>query len=525
MIVTVIILTIQVISYTHDFLSFESHFEIKIQNPIYDLMRLPSFRLCFNTTSVSKFRIIKERMKYNISRDFDLYSLLLEREFNATEFIKCELKVEFYEFTDGWKKNCTEFEEYVETEIHLKFGSKSNEFFYCFRYDTKNLRIQKILSKLSPFLKISIPINFTTYKLLMRLELIGIFGVNKVNIELNDGFNTVLTSVMKSSVTYLQSSYKSQCSYYDMNQNLFNSVSREQCLNKCLETNCYTKYKCVARDYEFVIRRLDESSFNSKVECNENEHKNCINLSEKCDKICPIDCLREDHFFLSHIESHVNKYQKDLYYFWNSREAFISYEERADVLLIDYFIYIGGLFSLWFGICLESLLNLIVKHTINLRTKVKLQVEKLLSFLNLSSLSILHFINDLIRNFMNCVIERVLSILNRISQFRTWFSHWLKFLIGLIATYARVCRFKLKLYAKTFFYFTVTSIQILILLFLSFIFCSKSMFEIQVMKLLLLIYIFFNYILKRFNDLFVMFINYFKNNMFRTHNRVESIHS
>ncbi len=61
------------ISYTHDFHSFKSHFEIKIQNPIYDAMRLPSFRLCLNPSSVSKFRIIKEKMKYNISGDFDLY--------------------------------------------------------------------------------------------------------------------------------------------------------------------------------------------------------------------------------------------------------------------------------------------------------------------------------------------------------------------------------------------------------------------------------------------------------------------
>jgi hypothetical protein len=76
---------------------------------------------------------------------------------------------------------------------------------------------------------------------------------------------------------------------------------------------------------------------------------------------------------------------------------------------------------------------------------------------------------------------------------------------------------------KTFFSFAINSIQLFFVLFLSLIFCSKSMFEIQVMKLLLLIYILFNYILKRFNDLFVTFINYFENNMFRTHNRVESI--
>jgi hypothetical protein len=382
MIVTVIIFTIQIISYTHDFLSFGSHFEIKIQNPIYDVMRLPSFRLCFNNASVSKFQIIKERMKYNISRDFDLYSLLLDRKFNAKEFIKCGVKVEFYEFTDGWNKNCTEFEEYVGTEIHSKLGSKSNELFYCFSYDTRNLGILRLLSKSSPFLKISIPVNFSTYKPSIRLELIGpLYGANKVNIELNDRFDTVLNSVMKSSVTYLQNPYKSQCSYYDTNQNPFNSVSREDCYQKCWETNCFIKYKCVALDYEFVIRRLDESSFNSKVECNENKLKSCFNAAKNCEKICPIDCLREDHFFTSYFKFHETKNLKVHYYFWDSREAFISYEETADMLLIDYFTYIGGLFALWFGICLASLLNLIVKHTRNLRTKVKLEVEKYLSFL------------------------------------------------------------------------------------------------------------------------------------------------
>jgi hypothetical protein len=389
MIVTVIILTIQIISHTHDFLSFESHFEIKIQNPIYDSMRLPSFKLCFNNTSVSKFRIIEERVKYNISADFDLYSLLLDRrEFNEKEFIKCGVNVEFYEFTGGWNKNCTEFDEYVETEIHLIFGSKSNEFFYCFSYDTKNLRIQRLLSKLSPFLKISIPTNFSTYELSMHLELIssGTFPYDgeNLNLELNDWFNTVLNSMMKSSVTYLQNPYKSECSYYDTNQSPFNSVSHDHCLNKCLKTNCFLKYECVLRNYEYVIRQLDESSFDSKIECNQNEHKDCKNLFEKCRKICPIDCLSEVHFFTSQITFHENKNRKVnyyYYYYWDSREAFISYEETADMLLIDYFTCIGGLFGLWFGICLERLLDLIVKHTRNLKTKVKLQVEKLLSFI------------------------------------------------------------------------------------------------------------------------------------------------
>jgi hypothetical protein len=209
---------------------------------------------------------------------------------------------------------------------------------------------------------------------------------------------------------------------------------------------------------------------------------------------------------------------------WDSREAFISYEETADMLLIDYFTYIGGLFGMWFGICLESLLDLIVKHTRNLKTKVKLRAEKHLSFLYISSLSILHFINDLITNFINYMFEKVLSIKNRMSELRIWFSDWLQFSIDIILIDARIWRFKLKLCIKTFFSFTLTLIQLFVVLFVSFIFCSKSMFCTQVKKLLLLIYVFFNYILKCIHDMIVMCINYVKNKNYCTHNRVESIH-
>jgi hypothetical protein len=66
MIVTVIILTIQIILHTHDFLSFKSHFEIKIHNPVYDSMRLPSFKLCFNALTVSKLTINREKRENTI---------------------------------------------------------------------------------------------------------------------------------------------------------------------------------------------------------------------------------------------------------------------------------------------------------------------------------------------------------------------------------------------------------------------------------------------------------------------------
>jgi hypothetical protein len=241
------------------------------------------------------------------------------------------------------------------------------------------------------------------------------------------------------------------------------------------------KYKCVDRDYEYVIQRLEESSFDSKVECNENEHKNCVHLSEKCEKICPIDCLRDDNFFTSYLTFHGNNNLYVYYYFWDSREAFISYEESADILLIDYFTYIGGLFGLWFGICLERLLNLIVKETGNLAPKVKLQVEKHLSFLFISSLSILHFFNVLIKNLMNSILEKVLFVNNKMIEFVIWFSDWLQFFIDMSLTHVRIWKFNAKRCLNTFFTFTINSMKLFIYLFLSLIFCSKSMFEIEVM--------------------------------------------
>jgi ABC-type arginine transport system permease subunit len=121
------------------------------------------------------------------------------------------------------------------------------------------------------------------------------------------------------------------------------------------------------------------------------------------------------------------------------------------------------------------------------------------------------------------MIEKVLSIKRRMSQFKIWFIDWLEFLIDIILTHARIWKFKLKLCVKTLFSFTLTLMQLFIVLFVSFIFCSKSMFETQVKKLLLLIYAFFYYILKCIHDMIVMCINYFQSQNYCTHNRVESI--
>ncbi len=50
-------------------------------------------------------------------------------------------------------------------------------------------------------------------------------------------------------------------------------------------------------------------------------------------------------------------------FFWDSGKPFILYKETANMLLLDYFTYIGGLFGLWFGICLENMILYSIMQT------------------------------------------------------------------------------------------------------------------------------------------------------------------
>jgi hypothetical protein len=411
------------ISYTKDFLSFESHFEIKIQNPVYESMRLPLFRLCFESLFISQLEINNERIKYNkTDDDFNFYSLLLEkRNFNAKTFFESGMKVEFYEFNDinnghEWQEMRNNF----KTEIHLLTRTEAIEYFDCFSYDSKKIKEQKLLSKMSPFMKISFSINSLT-----------IARISQMHIELNENsfynkffqmefpllnrkyYSTFSTSISKYRESYLENPYSSQCSYYDKSQNPFDSVSHNDCLNKCLRNYCYDKHKCHFRNDLFVIHKTHKFLIDSNSKCNDSQHNDCTNYIAIgfCIKFCPIDCFKEDFYFKEIVYFYPeNDFERNFYFFWDSKEVFVSCEETPDILLIDYFTYIGGLFGLWFGICLENLIDLIVKHTRILRSKIEFQFKNLLEFIHITSICLLYWIYDLITIIINSALENMLSI-------------------------------------------------------------------------------------------------------------------
>ncbi len=87
-------------------------------------------------------------------------------------------------------------------------------------------------------MKISIPINNSKITRLpnMKFEWIKYSLIHELNgftHSLNNAVHiSAVYSVMKSTETYLENPYKSQCSYYDKSEAPFGSVSQNDCLSK-----------------------------------------------------------------------------------------------------------------------------------------------------------------------------------------------------------------------------------------------------------------------------------------------------
>jgi hypothetical protein len=228
------------------------------------------------------------------------------------------------------------------------------------------------------------------------------------------------------------------------------------------------------------------------LQCNNNESHFCYNNYEfKCKPICPIDCVEEDISVLSNsIPKQEYNGVNDYYVFWDSMEVFVSYEETADMLLLDYFTYIGGLFGLWFGISLENLIDIIVKNTIIVRSqmknrirnlllfvensidlikthakiltlKLKLNVKTFLSFIYILFISFVFWTYDLIVILFNYTLNAIFLIREKIELFSEWFGDLLKNIIDLTKTNAKNFISFLKFYVNTILSFILIAIQLI----------------------------------------------------------------
>jgi hypothetical protein len=94
-----------------------------------------------------------------------------------------------------------------------------------------------------------------------------------------------------------------------------------------------------------------------------------FNFTETCNTLCPIDCETEEYFMVNrdYVSEEELKSNSSIYSFsWDDNKPYIKYNEIPILTFSEYFIHIGGLFGIWFGISANQLLKKIDNyyHTI-----------------------------------------------------------------------------------------------------------------------------------------------------------------
>jgi len=106
---------------------------------------------------------------------------------------------------------------------------------------------------------------------------------------------------------------------------------------------------------------------------------------------------------------------------WDSEKPFITYEETPNMLLIDYFTYIGGLFGLWFGVCSKNFFQLLMEYfkvlksyTTILSKYILLLIMKMCEKITQTLIAIALNIYGLIKNLFTKFINYIIVIRNQL---------------------------------------------------------------------------------------------------------------
>jgi hypothetical protein len=229
---------------------------------------------------------------------------------------------------------------------------------------------------------------------------------------------------------------------------------------------CDTKYKChylsVEVGYEIHLSNKEFLEYN--FTCSKDIPKCGEEFWKECKNLCPINCVKNNYIVkpLYYSSENDSNSERILNLFWDSGQPFILYEETANMLLLDYFTYIGGLFGLWFGICLENMMDIILNNTNKLKLYLKVGSKTIFSsillFLKWFCIFSLHFINYL----MN-------KLFNSFKLFGQWFVICCKNLKELILKNGIILGQCLKLKSKMILSFILLSLNLFYISFLYFI--------------------------------------------------------
>ena len=237
-------------------------------------------------------------------------------------------------------------------------------------------------------IRISVDRNYfsnTSYRDFRFLIVIGEGRVPLSNlIAAEFGTNNWLISLSKSSETFLENPYKSDCIHYDRDETPFNSKSQIDCKRQCFRYYCEAKQKCFVWIYEYMIEEFEQNFRNNYENCNESQIRECQNTIKRknCSNICPVNCFKEQYYLSGEMGTNYLKSSSvvDIELSWDSTQPFIAYKETADMPLLDYFTYIGGLLGLWFGLSLNTFIDLIIFYIKIIKLKSKILINLIIIY-------------------------------------------------------------------------------------------------------------------------------------------------
>jgi hypothetical protein len=178
-------------------------------------------------------------------------------------------------------------------------------------------------------------------------------------------------SISKKSFVFLETPYKSSCSYYDSSQTVFNSSSHKHCIRQCLRNYCEIKMNCscfIFKDYDERIYEIISQSDRYSYDICLKDEKYMLsfynNYSKFCTDLCPIDCKEEEFMITNKFKNKNAGNDSKIYNFilkWDDSKPLIVYRETPFITFTDYFCYIGSLFGMWFGISANHLFEKLIE--------------------------------------------------------------------------------------------------------------------------------------------------------------------
>ena len=180
-------------------------------------------------------------------------------------------------------------------------------------------------------------------------------------------------SVIRSSRQYLGSPY-GQCSDYRDSD----SKSRQLCYRKCFRNNYVKTFQCIPLFVDYFVSELDFISNTTQL-CLKTNKEFEQKLSEKCMKLCPKECFREDYSYritesylisdindwiyeisIRDMQQKINRRLLSKSIEWDSSEPMFVYTEEPVMSLSDYLVNCGGLMGLWFGTSAKDIITFII---------------------------------------------------------------------------------------------------------------------------------------------------------------------